>query len=209
MAIPVVAVGNVLKVRIFCHQLSQISVNVQYWNVTIASGDPEMDGLAAEISNTWSDDYRACMANTATFLGVALSRIIPTPATVEYLSQEGTGAGTASGFPMPAQVCGMISVSNDTAGPKYRARNYIPFPAAVFSSGDETPSAAYLALLDNLVAKSLLQEHVWGGNVATLERRLYPGATAPNEMAAYAKFRDKWATQKRRGDYGQPNVSPF
>lgn len=209
MAAPPLALGNIIQTRVFCQQFGQVSINVQHWRVSAIAGSPALDLVPERWSALMAPRYKPMMSVTAAFSGVGASRLSPGLRSIEYYETDDAGPGTASGDPMPAQVAGMISVRTDNAGRRNRGRNYIPFPSTVFASNDESPDAGYMAFLLDVSDQSLTMAISDGGDTATLTRIIYPGPGLGNWDVTASTPRDKWATQRRRGDYGQLNSLPF
>lgn len=206
---PILALNTVVKVRTFCSLNSQLGINVRHYQVNSVAGDVTPTDLADMFDTLWAPLYKPMMPAAAQYRGIGVTFISPLPASIEYYSNDQAGQGTASGNPMPAQVCGMLSYRTNLAGKKNRGRNYIPFPAAVFASIDETPSAAYTALGAALGDAVGYADYDGGADNAALQLIVYPGASPLTRAVQAVVFRDKWATQRRRGDYGQGNEFPI
>lgn len=86
----------------------------------------------------------------------------------------------------------------------------MPFPAESQNDADQTPTAAYLVVLFNYtsVAIASLLAGV-NPNTNTLESIVYNRASGTGIPITSFTARDKWATQRRRGDYGRTNILPI
>jgi len=208
MPAPLLDVGQIIQTRVFCQLYSQVSVNVQHWRVDSIAGTPHIDDVPGVWENLIHTLYKAMMPVQAGFRGVGASILSPLPRSIEYYSNAEAGPGVASGSPMPSQVCGMISLRTNNAGPKNRGRQYIPFPSAVFASTDESPASTYIAQLVNLADLQLAMTVTDGFDEAELKRIIYPGPGVNLWDVEAATAKDMWATQRRRGDYGSLNSSP-
>lgn len=116
---------------------------------------------------------------------------------------------------MAGQVSGIYSVETAFSGRGYRGRQYIPFPASVFSTAGPPSymSAAYRTLLSALALGTSGGTFIdVGASTYNLIWCLYhssPEAVAGTytPITTY-KVGQNWATQRRRGDFGKLNNVP-
>jgi len=209
MPVPSVDVGQVLLVRVYNQLFSQIAINTMHFRVQETTGTPTVTDVAAHFDNALAPLYKQVMPAQANYLGIGVTIVLPTPRSIEFLSNLEPGVGTASGSPMPSQCCGVISCSTNLAGPKNRGRIYIPFPATSFASTDESPSTAYYGFLGLICDETDQVSIVSGGDEIELKRIIYPGPGTTLWDVERVVPKDKWGTQRRRGDYGALNQSPF
>lgn len=204
--------GDIIEVRHVSHYDDQVGLNRRYFEVSNSAGggitDQEaaggLDGIAAPL-------YKACMAAAATYRGVSVQRALPAPRTVAVVSTANAGAGLNAGDVLPKQVSGLISLRTDFAGRAFRGRAYIPFPSEASNAADSQPVAGYITVLDNLAAY-LIGAHIiagGGGASATLTGVLWRPPAGVTYTYAQAISSNRWATQRRRGDYGAQNPLPF
>jgi len=186
-------------------------MNIVHWVVSsIGSGGATLAEIAEALSSVWHTHYKALSGTTATFRGVGVSNIWPLPATIEYVYTGDTGAGVATGEPLPKQVSGLISLLSPLAGPRNRGRIYPPFPTEGLNDAVGAPNAtAILALAD--LASEIQGGHtiVGVGGTAVILPIVYHRATNTGTDVTLASARDRWATQRSRGAFGRPNVVPF
>lgn len=111
---------------------------------------------------------------------------------------------------MPRQASGIITTLTTLAGRANRGRKYVPFPSEDANTVDAIPGAAYITALDGY-AGSLIPSasftigavnEVWNPIIL----RVGAPATSPNIQEWKSRLR--WATQRRRGSYGTPNLPP-
>jgi hypothetical protein len=121
-----------------------------------------------------------------------------------------SGIGTGGLNPLPSQVAGLVTLVTNSAGRHGRGRVYVPFPAQSDVSGLEVPTAAYVAKLDSLGGfLDDVQTVAAGGNSVTLTPCIVNRDLISTIDIVNFRSRTKWATQRRRGDYGPGNATPF
>jgi len=209
MAIPV-TVGDIIQARIFCKMQDQGAINVLHYRVlAVNGGTPTLEQLANFYGTSVSAPLATLLTDTADYRGVGMQIINPTLSAEVYDVASAT-AGTAGSTPLPKQACGLISKRTATAGPHSRGRMYVPFPDEDDNEADATCSAAYKAGLATLGAFLFDDINV---TVLTHDADYRPviwdrSALVFRDITAIIA-RDRWATQRRRGDFGQPNSLPI
>lgn len=203
------ALGDVYRVRLVCSIDNQASVNVSHWAVKQGGGgggatDQEIaDAMSLQLGGL----LRPCLTSKATFLGATAQRIHPMPPLNAFISTAGQGAGMVGANALPKQVSGLISLRTNNAGRKYRGRMYVPFPGeedSVDVTGSPTNDYAtrVLALGNKMVTGVTTSGAVdW----SALECVIYHRSSLTWDQVTSCRVRSKWATQRRRGDYGRPN----
>jgi len=209
MAIPI-AVGELLRLRIACFQANQLAVNTVHWTVEALTGSYTQESLADDFDGDLEGPYKAVMTNTASYYGVQLQRLAPDPVTASVSATSNIGIGTAGEDPLPGQVCGVIGAKTHVGGPGGRGRVYIPFPDNIFQVPlTNSPSAGYRTLLETIASRIYSpRTFVSGANSITLFPRLFHRATTTVTLIQEGDARQKWGTQRRRGNYGQANSYP-
>lgn len=211
-----VAVGNWLAVRIWCSSQEQASVNTLNYAVTAVGGASVTDQEIADYVQgvvVGAGGILPMLDNTATFDGIAVNflNVRPLPATA--LSTASPTSGTGGAIGNPRQATGLTAWLTDFAGPAFRGRTYWPFAPAADDFGGGVPSTTYLTAVASLAARLHSFSPGTSPDIATLRLNIYHRAKAPNpaymSLVVADTTRTKWATQKRRGSYGRPNVSPF
>ena len=213
-------VNDILEVRVVCFQQDQVGINVYHHKVTAVLGAGLSQGqLAQSIDGILAPLYKAAICNLATYRGIAVQKLRPVPRPPAEFTIGNTAVGTGGATLMPRQTCGLIACFTNLAGPRYRGRAYIPFPSAQFQTASaDAPTPAYIALL-NPIASNVYQSVTYfsGVNQVTLKPVLFnraivaPRPPQPETTTdiVNAAVRPLWATQRRRGDYGRTNFSPF
>jgi hypothetical protein len=118
---------------------------------------------------------------------------------------------------IPNQVSGLVTKLTGSAGRKNRGRMYIPFPSVADQDAvSQQPTANYVtdiaAIATGIGVNAPFTFACGAGNTVTLAMLVYNfKASPPATVIATNAFiaRPRWATQKRRGDYGKPNAFPW
>jgi hypothetical protein len=172
-----------------------------------------MEDFAVERDNTLSPLYKAIINNNAQYRGSSVARVNGSvPFELDVSSVANVGVGTGGAVAMAKQTAGLVKILTAFRGKRNRGRQYLPFPSTTHDAGNGTPSAAYLVSVANLQAAltALVNIVTFGGRTAQLIPVIWapraPGTVQPI-TSSFASGR--WATQRRRGDFGRVNVSPI
>jgi hypothetical protein len=208
--------GSVFETQFYFQYNSQIAINRRAWKwVASIPGQPtnttKVD--AALLAASLPAAYSALLVDAAVLLGVAY-KPIPNPANqAAVYSTATTTAGTAGAVSLPKQTCGLIRFKSATMGKRGEGRIYVPFPSTTSNETTGVPTAGYVA---NLLSLGTLL----GSNLActsttaaagSIQPVLIPGpgiVTPPIQVTTMLAL-SAWATQRRRGDFGRLNRSPF
>ena len=124
--------------------------------------------------------------------------------------------GTGGAVPLPTQCCGLIHTQTDFAKQSGRGRIYLPFPGCDTTEPISTPSTRQIGLMNNVRNAMCTVTPVTGagGGTCTLQPSLR--CKPRTQGAPVLTFRDitssnvviYWATQRRRGAFGQTNPPP-
>lgn len=204
--------NDLLEMRIVCATADQVSVNVLHYQARQVTGTVTDQEAADHVEQGVDLLYQSLLSVHATYRGVSAQRIFPLPKTVPAVAQNPL-VGTHVGDLLPKQVSAVVTKQTRFAGRKYRGRIYIPFPSESANDTDSTPTAAYLATVEQLAAFLLQPIPVAGagGGGATLTPILLhrdPVAPTFDDITTW-RVNDKWGNQRRRGAYGQQNPIPF
>lgn len=202
------ALGDVYAVRLFTALGDQAAVNVRHYRVTTQQGTGATDAeIAAAMALIYPPAMKNMLVSAANYHGLNVQKIFPLPPTVAVPSSVGAGPGLDTSEPLPRQVSGIITLRTAFAGRRYRGRIYIPFPGELANDPNGVPSVAYvtgLVALANLVLPPVVAGA--GGNTSTLTSVLFHRDTNTTDAITNAVAQSKWATQRRRGSYGRPNI---
>jgi len=160
--------------------------------------------------------YLPVLANNALYVGSNIQNLQGGP---PYELPWGTNAnqanGTGGATPLPAQVTGIYGTTSEFTGPAYRGRSYVPFPTSEFVTAGPPPipSNAYLTLLGLLALQFTGLLPIASGGVTVTVQWILVQFSVGGAVFSYTpltgfKLPQRWATQKRRGDYGRTNPMP-
>jgi len=203
--------GDICRLRIACYTANQVGINVVHWQVTSLTGTGRTDAQVADDFNTdLAPRYKTVLSAQARFRGVSFQRILPLPPTFPQIVTTLDGVGLVAGDMAPTQTSGIVSAKTEFAGAKYRGRVYIPFPGEASSDSNGIPIAQYVTDIED-IGDELYTSIVLGGggNTVTLTPVIYHRSTATATKIDGFVARAKWATQRRRGSFGQVNPTPF
>ena len=205
------AAGDTVELRVFVVRGEQTAINVRHYQVGAVGGAGiTEEQFAAHMAVLLAPRYKALIGTTAHFRGCGVRKINPLPVGLEKYSTASAGFGTVVGEAMAGQLCGLISLRTNFAGRSARGRIYVPFPTEGQSDTNGRPMGAYSALLGNLGDDLIVaQTVVSGANSATLHPTIWSRKNRVGNVVLAHIEPLKWATQRRRGDFGTPNASPI
>lgn len=206
--------GDVIRVRHYCYnpETAQVGINVVHYRcVAIAGGGTVpfiLDNLAASFSQPVAANYAVLLPNICAFLGTEAQKISPT-VSVSDGSDDNAAQGTIDDDPLPNQVAGLIRWRTSVAGRSGRGRIYVPFPTELDSATPGRPDPVYVGNLDDLANAMLGTTSVTDGSeVMTVALHLWSPTLEQSFAITDVIGMPKWATQRRRGDFGRLNALP-
>jgi hypothetical protein len=205
-------VGKLFYIEYWTTLANQAAVNRLWYKVTSFTGAGVTYGeVLSQMSSIFSLAFRNCVGTGANFKGFGIRELpvmgIPLPAP----AYDNTAAlpGTITGNMLPHQVAGLLSLRTAFAGRSGRGRLYMPFPTTSCSGLNGTILPAYSTPLGVFAALVPATVTVTGaGGNAVLTPVLVNRKTAVWKVINNVLVSSNFATQRRRGDYGRPNVSP-
>lgn len=206
------SVGDVLEVKMYTWQPPQLGVNVRHYRVGAVAGLITLTQIASSLDSIQATLYLPLLSSTAEYYGTQVSNITVLPMPVPAQVNANTAIGTAGSTPLPGQVSGIGTVLTDVAGRSGRGRMYASFPDNVSNANGPPahPTPLYLVNLEVLMNTIYSSRTITFGAVsATLIPVIYHRVTRTTTDVASQRVNASWATQRRRGDYGKPNVLPF
>jgi len=210
------APNDVLEVRYYFQQEEQIAIVTRHYVIGPDLGNGATDAqIAATFGLNHPTALKGALSAQASYLGYQVQRIAPAPRTRAINDVTGAGVGGVAGDCLPRQVAGIISWLTPFAGSHNRGRTYMPFPAETSNDVGGVPTAGYLTLLQAVAtALATVLTAGAGGNTniitPVLWRTVFNGSPSFTfETIETPVVRSRWATQRRRGSYGQANLSPF
>jgi hypothetical protein len=211
MASPLV-VNDICKVTFDIVGLNgQTALPSVYYRVTNIAGAPSDQDLANSLDLLITPNLLPVLNALATYRNVIVQKIAPLPIFMRVFSAASTGPGTGGPVPCPQQVSPLISWVTGVPGRAGEGRFYSPFPP---TSGINTLTGQvnpiFRASLAALGA-SLVTFTNFGvvPNTGNVQMVLFHRATLTGTPITNLVARTKWATQKRRGDYGRVNAPPI
>lgn len=208
---PAIPVGSIWVSKIGCYMVGQAGLNLIHWVCTTNTGAGGTDTqFAISLDALLAPLLKPMMPSIATYYGVGVQQIWPLPLTALNISAAHTGVGSGGLAPVPPQVSGIITMNTGLAGRANRGRVYVPFPAAAFVDGTlTTPTGAYQILLTavfNALATPITI--TVGGGTSVMTPGVYHRTTHAVSAFTTGRVNPKWATQRRRGNYGRANPYP-
>lgn len=205
-----IAVGDVLEVKLYCASSNQRSINVRHYKCVNVAGTGATDiDFATRLATLLSAHYIALISSQAAYMGLSVQHVFPIrrPKTVNVV---GNGIGGVQGEQLPRQTCGLIKLLSNTATRKGRGRMYVAFPGEADNDGTAHPSGDYADRLEAL-ANDLIIQLVAGQlpNTSTLDPVLFNRPTGATIPVTDMQVRGVWATQRRRSDVAGGDREPF
>lgn len=220
-----VAVGRVFKIRIYAWNpnTTQVSINTIYQKITtIVGAAPTVGSWASLFDAAIAPFAKSVMPTNVDYVGTDYQDISSTPYPTPHGVTTNAGAGTYADANVNAnQVSGLISLRTGLAGPHYRGRIYLGFTPASSQNAAGQMVAAY-EVVGNLYAQFLQNAITVGVAPAvtseTVVRSQLPILPIPPlppffntdyNTVVRAFCPRKFATQRRRGQFGRINPRPL
>lgn len=220
MAGEVVQVGDMVLAQGYCTWASQTSISTIWYKVTdITDPAPDEDQVLGTLDQMFPPHIKATINGLAQYAETSIQLYRPSANLrwVKRISTNLAGLGDIANLPLPAQTTGLIRLHTPFAGRHNRGRMYTPFPGIVAAEETGYPPARYLALLDNI--RTVLYVNIPVNGIAPGQATLTPHlryhiknpdgtkkeAFQPITVTNNAQV---WATQRRRGSFGRPNLPP-
>jgi hypothetical protein len=202
---------DVLEIRVYTKGgTNQEGLNVLHYRVVSVGSTPSTDAdIASGISAVLAPRYKPMMYSTSAYDGVQVSIVSRTPRPVTQVYNSDAGPGTGGTGQMPPQTCGLISWRTLLGGRAFRGRTYIPFPSSDMNSATGFPTTGYATLTINLANAILGYAGTSiAGRTATLAPVIWHKLTRTTTDIWNAFLGEKWATQRRRSEYGKNRPPP-
>lgn len=204
------SVGDILELKCFTYLEEQVGLNVHHFIVKGADAGATLEEFAAGLDLQLAPVMVPLLSDQAEYLGVQARRIFPGPPTAPVTANTQASVGQVGGTPLPKQTCGLISWRTVIGGPRGRGRTYVPFPGSNANDASSAPTATYFANLGDL--RELLATQINLGapfsNLQVRKQIWNPGGVLGEDVTSGIE-RGKWATQRRRSDFGATNERPF
>jgi len=209
MSFPVVN-GNILSCNNFAYGNNQVQQVDTSWIISAVIGAPTSIDFVSGLDSLMASLLLPAMPAAATYYGTK-ARLM-TPANILYpeFANGNTATGTAGGNLLPTQVRGLIKWNTAQLGRAYRGRMYVPFPSTAFNTAAGLPTAGYTTVL-NTISSALILGFGFGvaPNTGFASLVIFNKKLRINRGGVvFGPTSSKWATQRRGGSYGRPNVIP-
>lgn len=204
------AVGDVVQINYVTSFKAQEGILTTHWQVSAVAGlSPTALDVANQLFSTRGVLLRSCMSRQSKLNWVSVQHILPAPRLLAVTSNLAAAAGSGGLAPLPGQICGLFTKITPNAGPAFRGRGFVPWPSE--ADNDDVlavPTAAYLTKIDNLAVSLTINftVNIGGGNAVAFQPVLFHRATNTATIITGSITRTRWATLRRRGDRGRPNV---
>jgi len=203
--------NDILELRIYSMARSQLAVNITHFKIGAVTGGSATDAewlaeYRADIANAW----KGIMNVNAELLGYAVQILGGSQSKRPSIwDKTGAGVGDISGDMLPLQTCGLITKLTNFVGRSNRGRMYIPFPSESHSTATGGVAGAYQTLMVACSNAAIFGGTLTGagGTAAFKPIVLNQGFLSGPDITAL-RWNLKWATQRRRSDYGRPNQVP-
>lgn len=202
------AQGDLHETVAVCATADQAGLNVRHWFEDIQSGNgATLPEFVAALSTLVAPAYKELLNENARYVGMTAKRVRPLPPSATFSSADGAGVGLRPGDLLPKQVAGLISYVPDPLFGSEKGRSYVPFPSEISSDSLGKPTTTYTAdllILGNIYATVLAV--VGAAGTSLYVPSIFTRSTGDFGPIQIAQAAARWATQRRRGDFGQPNI---
>lgn len=204
------AINDIVQIRHYCVKGDQLAINVTNWKVTAeVTGGATLQDMAETFADLGETNYPPLLDSSALYRGAQAQKIFPLPKSASAVFSK-TTAGLVGGNDLPSQVSGIISLRSSLAGRHNRGRIYIPFPSDGSNTAAGHPNAGYVTNLQAFMTAVFVVQTVVGAGGTTTLKPVILNRTANTTVDIVAgRVKDRWATQRRRGDFGQKNTYDF
>ncbi len=204
--------GDIVQMRVQCSANFQISLNVLHYQVLgVVGGGITLSQMATAMVAILAPVYRPLMPITAQMDHIEFKNLM-FPETVAYRAVANL-AGTALGDLVPTQVSCLIGWQTALAGRANRGRNYIGLISETFTDTNGQFDGAGFALLTNIAAALGPNIFPTAAGASTNCKLVVRHANLPGPppvpigtQVVAAVPSTRFATQRRRGDYGARNL---
>jgi len=202
------AVGDIWEAKIYCRLSEQIAINVIHYHVQITAGASVSDAqFAARLDFLYGAVYPPLLVEEAQYRGVGVKKLLIGGSTDEVFSTAAAAFGDVTGVALPKQTAGVIKKTTGLGGRRNRGRTYVPFPGEADNIEAGKPQPTYVARLLNLA--NVIEAGVVVGtapDTAGCQPLVYSRVSGLWNVITQCLPRDRWGTQRRRGDFGAPNA---
>lgn len=206
------AVGDVVSVRvIFKGPNGQEAINTIHYITLGIGGPPATDADVATFFDAQNaGTMQSALSQDVKYDGVEVSIISLIPQGVIQKAVTGAGFGVVTQIVAAAAQSGIFQWYSIFAGPKYRGRTYWPWPWVTAINSIGFPTSAYITLISAVINAWFSTTAVSvGGRTATMAQVIWHRSTRTFTYITTPNTTGKFATQKRRGNYGKNRNPPL
>jgi hypothetical protein len=210
------AEGAVIRFTMWTQFGAQAGVNVHHYKIAGAvPANMSWADIFVALFNNFKVAFPACFSNKATWMVDELREEIPVKS-VTYTDAIIGGAGLLTDQPLPRQVTGLLRKITTEAKRNNTGRTYVPFPTVACFANEQSITVgyqgqlgAYGVAIDNDVSVGTPPNNVLLIPVVFHAKRMKPVPVAPYAVSvSNVEVINTSATQRRRGNYGRPNLVP-
>lgn len=210
MAQPV-NVGDTVVVTIVSGWGDDAFNRLAYEITALGAGTPTDLTFVSAFDVAINTDWKAILANNVAYRGCFATLHAfgdPTPF-IRQVATGNAGVGTFGTDMIAAQVAGLIKWKTPRAGRKERGRMYVPGVAKSAVDTTEHPTTAYKTALDTVATDIIgFTSASFAGTSCSCRLCLRNKVGTLTTITDF-EISPKWATQKRRGDYGRQSLGPL
>jgi len=207
------ALNDILEVTTYCTLFEQVGINVLHYSVSGIVGAGRTQQEVCDLLDTrWKGFMVELISSEASADGLTIQNLSQ-PTVPPSVSANAAEVGLVGGHPLPRQTAGFIRKRSQFAGRRGTGRMYAPF--ATEDSNDPNfgaPSNGYVNSLQQF-ADGMMPLATFDLGVGMDRIGLQSGVYSPTDVLFTPMLKatavQKWATQRRRGSFGRPEVSPF
>jgi hypothetical protein len=167
--------------------------------------------VAAQVDSLITAHIVPTLPAAAIYYGSKVSPAYTTPPWNPYITTP-KAPGTSTSDQLPTQVRPLLSMHTAKSGRAWRGRMYGASPAALFANAEGGPLAtlgsAWLNAMDVWRAGSVISGTTWS-LVLVHKQKPAPAPLIPPDLVTVLEFQDRFATQRRSGQYGRLNSEPW
>jgi hypothetical protein len=207
-------IGDIVRARLVTMCADQLGECILHYSVVGPGPTTATDAdMASALDSALFADVLLCLAADTTYRGFGVQIINRLRLLTEQVGNSNAGIGTASVHSGSKQSAALCTWRSAFAGRSGRGRSYFPFIPSPFytTSGELTAGIggavpAYQSLADGIRGFTLVSV---GGRTAHVEFDILTKVGMVLTKIVSGTVSARPATQRRRGDFGRPNVAPF
>lgn len=200
------ALLSIIETVMVSRTTDQLGLNIRHHQVTQIVGQGFTLGQWVTLmAGVIAPLYKNVIAPQATYVGTLARLVGIGPVSASAWDTAGTGIGLGTGDMMPKQTAGLIAYTTAFAGRGSRGRTYVPFPTEGMNDPTGVPAATYRTAVDSIAQMWMGIRTIGGPDGGTGTPVLFHKRTGGATLLLAYQVSSRWATQRRRGDYGRTN----